>query len=164
MVGIKFTYPTDPIQCRFISDLTTQRVSRIGWIGDNATACNNLYSLTNQSLLRIIRMNVEKLAQLRTPEASPLPLFASRNTRLQFLTGLEVGLSHDMISISARFNHAIESLSRQKHNLGAIQGKSPVSASYPGGRENHFPQKPVGHSPGNNDSAALFEWHPHPGN
>jgi peptidyl-prolyl cis-trans isomerase C len=59
-----------------VAHMTAQRVTRISWVDDNSAITDNSYCLTNQSLLRVVRMNFKKLAHFRAGSDPKTLLYA----------------------------------------------------------------------------------------
>jgi len=63
MMTVGLADATDTLQRVLVTDVTAQRIARIGRIGDDATATHDLGGTADEPGLRVDRMNLEILAQ-----------------------------------------------------------------------------------------------------
>jgi len=60
---VKFADATNPVQGILVADMTTQGIGRIRGVNHHPTIANDVYRITDQARLGIVRMNLVKLAQ-----------------------------------------------------------------------------------------------------
>ena len=71
MILVGAADPLDPLHRRLVADMATQRVTRISRINNEPAAIDNRHGLLDQTALRIIRMNFEKLGHEGIEVARP---------------------------------------------------------------------------------------------
>ncbi|MCY1188003.1 hypothetical protein D9M73_290510 [compost metagenome] len=64
MLLVQLAQGTHPLDRALVADLTAQRVGRVGRIHHHPTLADDLDGLFDQARLRILRMNLEKLAHV----------------------------------------------------------------------------------------------------
>ena len=62
MILVRAAYALNTFQGSLVANLTTKCVAGIGWIDDDSPVANDPHGLANQAQLRIVWMDLEKLA------------------------------------------------------------------------------------------------------
>ena len=61
MLAVSATKTLNPFHRIYVTDMSTERITGVGGINNQATAIDDCNCLLNQSPLRIVRMNFEEL-------------------------------------------------------------------------------------------------------